>query len=78
MVILRRASSSARPPCLMVLHASRLAHGMHGCEHGSVDADCCSLCDPLVRDLDVCAQVDYLKLCGRAELTFCDLLNVYG
>ena len=78
MVILEHASSCARPPCFMSLHASRLGHGMCGCEHGSVEADCCSLCDPLVRALVVCAQVDYLTLCGRPESTFRDLLNMYG
>ena len=78
MVILERASSCARPPCFMSLHASRLGHGMHGCEHGSVEADCCSLCDPLVRDLVVCTQVDHYTLCGRPESNICNLLNVYG
>ena len=62
----------------MTLHASRLAHGMHGCEHGSVEADCCSLCDLLVRALVVCAQIDYFTLCGTLESTFCDVMNVYG
>ena len=51
---------------------------MRGCEHGSVEADCCSLCDPLVRDLVVCTQVDHFTLCGRPESNICDLLNVYG
>jgi len=44
MAILERTSSCVRPPCLMSLHASRLTHGMHGCECGSVDADCGSMC----------------------------------
>ena len=78
MAMLPRASSSARLPCFIFLHASRLVHGKHGCEHGSVKADCRSLCDPLVRALVVCDQADYLKLCGRPERTFCDVPNVYG
>ena len=55
----------------MVLHASRLAHGMCGCEHGSVDADCCSLCDPLVLAHVVCDQDNYLLRCGRPDQRFC-------
>ena len=62
----------------MVLHTSRLAHGMYGCEHGSVDADCCSQCNLLVCALVVCGQVDYITLCGQPESTFRDMLNVYG
>ena len=56
----QRASSyctvCARPAWLMNLHGSRLACGMHGCEHGFVEVDCCSPCDPLMRALVVCNQ----------------------
>ena len=62
----------------MVLHASRLAHGMRGCEEGSVDADCCSPCDPLVLALVVCDQANQFLLYDGPEQRFCDLLNVYG
>ncbi len=78
MAILERTSSCVRPPCLMSLHASRLTHGMHGCECGSVDADCGSMCKPFMRALVVCAQIDYFTLCGTLESTFCDVMNVYG
>ena len=77
-VTLERASSCDRPPWLMSLHARRLAHRMHGCKHGSVGADNCSLYDPLVLALVVCDQGNYFTLCGRPESAFYDPLNVYG
>ena len=62
----------------MTLHASKQAHGMHGCEHGSVEADCCSVCDPLVLALVVCDQDNYILLCCRLEQLFGNLLTVHG
>ena len=72
----------SRPPCRMQLRASRLAHIIHGHEHGSVEADCCSCCDPLVLALAACDQSKHRALRYRLGTMFLrhaqQIPNVYG
>ena len=52
------------------VRASRLTQRMHGREDGSVEADCCSPCGPLVPAFAVCNQPGHHELWHRLGAIF--------